>query len=642
MVVQHNISGMNANRQLNITTGIQAKSSEKLSSGYRINRAADDAAGLAISEKMRRQVRGITQASSNVQDGVSYVQVADAALAEIDEMLARIDVLCVQAANETLTAEDRRYIDMEVQKLKVESNRTFGVTSFNDKLIWDQNTKDRIQIGTEMRPLINWDSGNNDFQYVTITDENKGAWPSDRLFRVSADNDGATITWKGYDGINYTSKKIPWPADSELKNGVSLSLNASTMDYDTYPSAKGISPNLKFAIDEEATKEQMISALNGYTLSTTVGVPLSGRATSNGVNLSLSGSMDYVAEITSSRSMASGSDTDHIYPSPSDNCTISGDLSSMSFTFKIKKGPDAVPSDPSEYTATATFNGTLESTSSDMSEHTKGTWWYVDNYGVKRTTTHSYGYQGNLLDGLKRALDTSETSSNTDSLIKDSTSGGTIYIGFSVTSNEAPKYGNSGDSSSNIGSFKLAVPVSADVTDPDTIINLIRNINTADLQTGSLYGTPSKMAIYSSSPEYEAPVYGGTMLLNIQAGSETKDDDVIPLIYDVLSTHSLKINDLNTLTVESSLRGIEQVKVAAQIVDEQRSIFGAYQNRMEHSFKNLDNVVENTQAAESLVRDTDMAEEMVRYSNNNILAQAGQAILAQANQTNQGVMSLLQ
>ena len=107
MVVQHNINAMNANRQLGITTGIQAKSSEKLSSGYKINRAADDAAGLAISEKMRRQVRGLTQASANAQDGISAVQTAEGALNEVHDMLQRMNELATKAANDTLTTKDR-------------------------------------------------------------------------------------------------------------------------------------------------------------------------------------------------------------------------------------------------------------------------------------------------------------------------------------------------------------------------------------------------------------------------------------------------------------------------------------------------------------------------------------------------------
>ena len=117
MIVQHNISGMNANRQLNMVTGTQAKSSEKLSSGYRINRAADDAAGLAISEKMRRQIRGLDQGSNNAQDGVSWCQIADGALDEVDNMLSRAKELAVKAANDTLTNADRAYINEEIISL---------------------------------------------------------------------------------------------------------------------------------------------------------------------------------------------------------------------------------------------------------------------------------------------------------------------------------------------------------------------------------------------------------------------------------------------------------------------------------------------------------------------------------------------
>ena len=132
------------------------------------------------------------------------------------------------------------------------------------------------------------------------------------------------------------------------------------------------------------------------------------------------------------------------------------------------------------------------------------------------------------------------------------------------------------------------------------------------------------------------------MQINIQAGSESSSDNIIPLIYDVLNNHSLGINDIGTQTRDTALEALDKIKKAAKTVDEQRSVFGAYQNQMEHAYKNLANTVENTQHAESVIRDTDMAAEMVKYSNNNILAQAGQAMLAQANQTNQGVLSLLQ
>jgi len=150
MVVQHNITAMNANRQLGITTGVQAKSSEKLSSGYKINRAADDAAGLAISEKMRRQVRGLTQASANAQDGISAVQTAEGALNEVHDMLQRMNELSVKAGTDTLTSADRSYIQQEINALISEIDRTASTTQFNDTVLLDGTfVGKKIQVGTD-------------------------------------------------------------------------------------------------------------------------------------------------------------------------------------------------------------------------------------------------------------------------------------------------------------------------------------------------------------------------------------------------------------------------------------------------------------------------------------------------------------
>jgi flagellin len=160
MVVQHNITAMNSNRMLNVTTGTQAKSTEKLSSGYKINRAADDAAGLAISEKMRRQVRGLTQASANAQDGISAVQTAEGALAEVHDMLQRMNELAVKASNGTNTSADRGYIDAEVTALKTEITRVATTTTFNEQCLLNGDfTGKKLQVGAE----------NEDAQRITIS-----------------------------------------------------------------------------------------------------------------------------------------------------------------------------------------------------------------------------------------------------------------------------------------------------------------------------------------------------------------------------------------------------------------------------------------------------------------------------------------
>ena len=150
MVVQHNMTAQNSNRMLGITTTQQAKSSEKLSSGYKINRAADDAAGLSISEKMRRQIRGLSQASSNAQDGVSLVQTAEGALTEVQDMLQRMNELSVKASNGTLQTVDRNYIQSEVDNLTSEINRVASTTTFNEQNLLDGTfTKKMLQVGSE-------------------------------------------------------------------------------------------------------------------------------------------------------------------------------------------------------------------------------------------------------------------------------------------------------------------------------------------------------------------------------------------------------------------------------------------------------------------------------------------------------------
>lgn len=154
MIVQHNLQAMNSNRQLSITTDNQAKATEKLSSGYKINRAADDAAGLTISEKMRAQVRGLTQASANAQDGISMVQTAEGALAEVHEMLQRMNELAVKAANGTMTSADRTAVQMEIKALTSEIDRVQQSTNFNTLYLLSGNLKIELQVGAKANQVI--------------------------------------------------------------------------------------------------------------------------------------------------------------------------------------------------------------------------------------------------------------------------------------------------------------------------------------------------------------------------------------------------------------------------------------------------------------------------------------------------------
>ena len=383
MVIQHNITAMNANRMFNLTNANQAKSTEKLSSGYKINRSADDAAGLSISEKMRRQVRGLTQASANAADGISCVQTAEGALNEVHDMLQRMGELAVKGANGTLTETDRDYITMEVRQLMSEIDRIQSTTTFNEQNLLDGSFSNKgLQIGAE--------SG----QHIAIT------------IRNMCTND--LIASALAKGIYYQTNN-----ESPLCNRI-----------DNPPPMEAVIPQGEIA----------------YWL------PGSGTT--------------FAREEYWNKSMVQP------WGSPGHSHLLAA---------------------------------------SDL------------------TTFHSFSYDAITDENVKNKL--TET-----------------WLGPGI------------------------------------------------------------------------PTLSG--------GTEEELSDNVP---DVLYFQALNAF----------------AKSAIFDVSETRSMLGAIQNRLEHTINNLDNIVENTTSAESAIRDTDIATEMVKYSNNNILAQAGQSMLAQANQANQGVLSLL-
>ena len=211
MVVQHNLRAMNSNRMLGITTSSQAKSTEKLSSGYKVNRAADDAAGLSISEKMRRQVRGLTQASLNAQDGISCVQTAEGALQEVQDMLQRMNELCVKAANGTMQTIDRDYVQQEINALTSEIDRVASTTTFNETNLLDGTfTQKDLHVGAE--GMNAWNGG------TTLQ--------SGQTIRMNI----AEMTFKGVTGSNDQMKTyVVDPTTTAPSGGVSM-LKVSTQE----------------------------------------------------------------------------------------------------------------------------------------------------------------------------------------------------------------------------------------------------------------------------------------------------------------------------------------------------------------------------------------------------------------------------
>ena len=406
MVVQHNITAMNSNRQLGVTTSGQAKSSEKLSSGYKINRAGDDAAGLKISEKMRSQVRGLNRASDNAQDGISLIQTAEGALNEAHSILQRMNELAVQGANDTNENIDRDAINEELSALTAELDRISQTTQFNKQNLLDGSFSDKnLQVGANANQKI----------------------------AISIDNMNAQSL-----GL----RSVTRVTDATVQTGMKI------VSYDY----KG----MKYSYDAAQAQKDNLSAANAQFQG----------------------------------SIANFYDSASLYAQQVDTTT-----GSAYYTFKDHA----------------------------IAEGSTGRYATADSARLAEISAFQKDISNEVMD----------------------TTNFTKYIS----------------------------------TDTDIA---------------------KEMAATS-----------GKGIVGVD----------------------------NYTTANNSITAIQE---AINKVSTQRSALGAIQNRLEHTVANLDNVSENTAAAESRIRDTDMADEMVEYSKNNILTQAGQSMLAQANQQTQGVLSLLQ
>ena len=486
MVVQHNMQAMNANRMLNVTTGQQAKSTEKLSSGYRINRAADDAAGLTISEKMRKQIRGLDRASTNAEDGVSSVQTAEGALTEVHSMLQRMNELATQAANGTNSKDsDRQAIQDEIDQLTTEIDRVSETTKFNETYLLKGDA------GTKTINMKAHDAGLKG----TLTDNGDGT----ATFVMDALNAGDKVS---IGGKNYTIG------------------------------------------GEDADVTSMLTAAG-----------ITGKA--------------------------------------GDKVTING----KEYTF-FDKASDG---------KTVLTNTGYYETAPDKAEATTASPTYADNTAI-------VGATGTISVGTKSV--TKMKDAGADGIDDTDTTVISKKKAYELASKELLKANQIGDTE---GNAKVGVGA------VDTAVDLTNGNGTFKIQTGS-----AKVA--------------NTLSFSLHVGSDADMTNKIQVDIDSMDSASLGIKGINVKddSGNAATYAIDAISDAISKVSSQRSSLGAVQNRLEHTINNLDNVVENTTTAESRIRDTDMAEEMVNYSKNNILAQAGQSMLAQANQSNQGVLSLLQ
>lgn len=459
--ITHNLPGMNANRQLNITTGRKADRAEKLSSGYRINRAADDASGLAISEKMRKQIRGLSQGVDNTKDGISLCQVADSALADVHDMLHRITELSIQAANGTMSELERKDIQAEITHLISEVSRIGETTTFNGIHIFDIAGKTKEEI-VDME-LIKSPSAANGYMSEAFDDNG--------TFYYAASMD--------FSGINMANI------------------------------TKLIDKSFSFTCSQSCPETFEFKFVNG-----------------GGSKFVNSGSYNQRVP--------------HYYEIDIQGMTDGSQIANELFDF-VHNNP-------------ASSSGGLS--------------------GNEVSVSHS-----NIL-----------VKTGNDTLVIRAT-----YPSFS---------------------------------------------NAAD-------------AIASAENQYKGSQYGQTDFAEVTGSTETRITNILPIQFGAdegemmeleverMNAFLIGISDINVTTVKGCNQALGKTRDALEAINRQRSKIGSQQNRLEHTIANEDNIVENTSASESRIRDTDMAEAMVLHSMVNILQQAGQSVLAQANQSNQGVISLL-
>ena len=497
MVVQHNLTAMNSNRMLGVTTSSQAKSAEKLSSGYRVNRAADDAAGLSISEKMRKQIRGLDQASTNASDGISAVQTAEGALTEVHSMLQRMNELAVQAANGTNSESDRSSIQDEINQLTTEIDRVAETTKFNETYLL------KGDYGTKTMVVAAHDAGLDG----TLTQNTTKA-----TFTINALAQGDTVT---IGGTKYTIGVTGATTANMITSALSI-LNASDLKNGEVVKIDGKS----FTIADETNVNTSELKKDEFI-----------KFASNGSTIEYNGK----------------------------SVTLFNDLGA--------NGPET--------------------------NATTGTVVGVDSKNAQ-VITQAKAYQ--LMANELRAA----SSIGADKVID------ALTVKFNGT-----------EFTNDVSSPASTVNVMPDDA-KDKKIEFIIQKGTAEIQND--------------------------LTFNLHVGSDADMTNKIGVNIESMSATALGIQGLNVsdATGKAATYAIDSIADALTKVSAQRSSLGAIQNRLEHSIANLDNVVENTDAAESRIRDTDMADEMVTYSKNNILAQAGQSMLAQANQSTQGVLSLLQ
>ena len=621
MIIQHNMEAANAQRQYKINVGEKSRTVEKLSSGYRINRAADDAAGLTISEEMRSQIRGLEKACKNVQDGSSLVQTADGALNEIHSINQRQRELLVQAANDTNTDADRESIDMEIWMLNEEKDRIYNDTEFNTIKIF--KGKDQIIDGPKTTTVTNETWPINDTSTSVKKDviwvEKNTTPPQDvhtQTQRVVPGQFSSTYT-----ETEELNKKMPDGHDIFDEK----SIYTTTGYTDIYTDTLDIKYQ-KQGTDSKYTNLQKPKDMvggNGYinVYNEAGNLSLSCAMSQLGVKLDddlVGYSMYYDSKITKSTTSSPDGNVAETTFQLGKNVTLvqkielikNGDEQSYNISYALNNG-DAQPHKLDVRLAFDTMNTPIESVKNKNPYKLENDDAEIEINGDNKGTGTFKTVLG-AIDDLYDTWDDSKVIENVSGIVHTGT-------GFWWEDNTIPA-GNKIDLGSvTYGPIKLK-------KDPYEVTT------TTDSQRQRKQTETITTEISTIQPEY----------LDIQAGANAWQN--IPIrLYD-LSTVKLKENVGDTDPV-SAFHAADSLNHLDRVIDKIssiRSYYGAMQNRLESAYNNNANYSENISASESRIRDTDMENELVTNSKYNILQQAGEALIAQANQNKQGVLELLQ
>lgn len=621
MIIQHNMEAANAQRQYKINVGEKSRTVEKLSSGYRINRAADDAAGLTISEEMRSQIRGLEKACRNVQDGSSLVQTADGALNEIHSINQRQRELLVQAANDTNTDADRESIDMEIWMLNEEKDRIYNDTEFNTIKIF--KGKDQIIDGPKTTTVTNETWPINDTSTSVKKDviwvEKNTTPPQDvhtQTQRVVPGQFSSTYT-----ETEELNKKMPDGHDIFDEK----SIYTTTGYTDIYTDTLDIKYQ-KQGTDSKYTNLQKPKDMvggNGYinVYNEAGNLSLSCAMSQLGVKLDddlVGYSMYYDSKITKSTTSSPDGNVAETTFQLGKNVTLvqkielikNGDEQSYNISYALNNG-DAQPHKLDVRLAFDTMNTPIKSVKNKNPYKLENDDAEIEINGDNKGTGTFKTVLG-AIDDLYNTWDDSKVIENVSGIVHTGT-------GFWWEDNTIPA-GNKIDLGSvTYGPIKLK-------KDPYEVTT------TTDSQRQRKQTETITTETSTIQPEY----------LDIQAGANAWQN--IPIrLYD-LSTVKLKENVGDTDPV-SAFHAADSLKHLDRVIDKIssiRSYYGAMQNRLGSAYNNNANYSENISASESRIRDTDMENELVTNSKYNILQQAGEALIAQANQNKQRVLELLQ